>query len=70
MFKKCGAGKVALLATTGQRAPNLLRGAPQGILRGGVVPMHRHDAACDPVGPSSLMPQGKVNRPAHLQGKN
>ncbi|MEZ4954346.1 MAG: hypothetical protein R2825_12335 [Saprospiraceae bacterium] len=45
MFKKCGAGKVALLATPGQRAPNLLRGAPQGILRGGVVPMHQDDAA-------------------------
>jgi hypothetical protein len=42
MFKKCGAGKVVLLATPGQRAPNLLRGAPQG----------------------------EVNRPAHLQGKN
>jgi hypothetical protein len=41
MFKKCGAGKVALLATPGQRAPNLLRGAPQGILRGGVGSRNR-----------------------------
>jgi hypothetical protein len=45
MFKKCGAGKVAHLATPGQRAPNLLRGAPQGILRGVVVPMHRDNDA-------------------------
>jgi hypothetical protein len=33
MFKKCGAGKVALLATPGS--------APQGILRGGVGSVNR-----------------------------
>ena len=34
---ECGAGKVVLFATAGS--------APQGILRGGVVPMHRDYAA-------------------------
>ncbi|MEZ4933977.1 MAG: hypothetical protein R2788_17870 [Saprospiraceae bacterium] len=33
------------MATPGQRAPNLLRGCSSRDFRGGVVPMHRDDAA-------------------------
>ncbi|MEZ4957384.1 MAG: hypothetical protein R2825_27755 [Saprospiraceae bacterium] len=40
MFKKRGAGKVALGNARQRYAPNLLRVLPQAGFLGGVVPMH------------------------------